>query len=255
MDENLVEHPLRTVGRMVAVTASPIQTRNLTTSFTRPHHIIANIERKQSQKAQITYRPPLAELPLKNYRASPCPSSNLPGQANILEHVPRPETPVIIPHTPSIKSSDLISQFRQGYVQPPLKQVTERSPTVSISDASSSHLPSSPYVSTTAVQVGPRVQARRTVDPKSKFKPAIHVLAHASRLQNAVTVHTPTRPTTFSKTNAALAAAPILFTPTPLVIASTTDAEPISTNTNLELDIAPLAPPTLRQRRSPFVSI
>ncbi|KAJ3730009.1 hypothetical protein DFJ43DRAFT_477617 [Lentinula guzmanii] len=213
------------------------------------------IVHKQSQ-IKATYRQPLAELPLTNFCARPSSITNPHGPADIPEHISYLETPVIIPRTPLLRSSDNIARFRQGYVQPPLRQIIERSPTVSIADASSLHQPSSPQIATTSVSKLPG--APYTIDSRSEFKPAAHAFARApasthgpSQLLSATKIvpnaQNPGHLTSLTSTNAALST-PIEPTPALLADTSTTIIESKSTDPGT----IPLPPQTLRQRRSPF---
>ncbi|KAJ4470117.1 hypothetical protein J3R30DRAFT_1226746 [Lentinula aciculospora] len=217
VDENTVTYPLPTV-------------EDNTASSTRTQKAMAPCGRQQSQ-VQASYRLPLSELPLTDYGA---------------RHVSRPETPVIIPKTPLVRLSDPIARFRQGYVPPPPRQITERSPTVSIADASSSHQPSSPCIPTTSALLVRGAQAPRTIDPKSKFKP-IPPARDPSQKATRSPLCPSAQPVSFPRMHAPMAAQ-IVSTPAPSANSEfTTALECRTTNSGL-------APPTLRQRRSPFVS-
>lgn len=250
----LASHPSAVTGYMqlsTRVAASPIHSRNIRSSATRPHKVSALIGGQQSL-SRTANRQPLAGL---SYGAVPSSAPNdlkHPHPSDNLEPVPHPETPVIIPKTPLLKSGDPMAKFRQGYVPPASsKRIAERSPTVSITDAASVHQPSSPYISVAPATMTSRVQAPRTIDSKPQFKPA-HIFSrtpapassvHGARIPGAMqppSHHAPAQPARPNALVPIVASVPVVTAP--------------ATHVSEEHRPSPLPPSTLRQRRSPFVS-
>lgn len=226
--------------------ASPTRSRDNQSSATRPRIISALIRPKQSLIRNAN-RQPLAELPLANYRVV--------SSSDNAEPAPKSETPVIIPKTPLLKSCDPIARFRQDYVpSTSSKHLIERSPTVSIVDASSTHQPSSPYVSVvpaTRISRAAPKQVPYTTDPKPKFKtsapiysctatPASSTYTGAHKLG---VMQPPPHHHHESHTTSALIAAPV-HTINALTTRPIDDHKPA---------LVPVASSNLRQRRSPFV--
>ncbi|KAJ3838162.1 hypothetical protein F5878DRAFT_620266 [Lentinula raphanica] len=207
-------------------------------------------------QGQTIHRQPLADLPLTKFAAKPSFNTDPFRPVDIPKHRPCPETPVIVPQTPMTDIDDSIARFRPGYIQPPPRQLVERSPTASIADGSSLYQPSSPYSSTAFASRAPGIPMPRTIEAKSRFKPvghkaiarAVPATARGSfRLQNATNPNlTPARlPTT-----PAMALAATVPVSRSFATATNIDSvDPTPTDSSL---VTTLAPSTLRQRRSPF---
>lgn len=234
--------------------ASPTHSRNTQSSATRPRIISALIDPKQSLIRNAN-RQPLAELPVAKYRVIAPSTPNDPRHSDNMKPAPNPETPVIIPKTPLLKSCDPIARFRQDYV-PPMssKHHAERSPTVSIVDAGSTHQASSPYLSVVPATMISRATLKQvpfTVDSKLKFKSSapIHSRTGApassayTGIRKLGVMQPPPLHRRESNTTPALVVAPVRIVNSPPT-GPIDDHKPVS---------VPTASSALRQRRSPFV--